>query len=211
MAPYEALYGRRCRSPIRWFEPTKVELLGPDSVHKVIEKVNLIMQRLKTAQSRQKSYKDMRRRELKFAVGDKVFLKVSPMKGVMHFGRKGKLSPRYIGPCEIIRRVEKVAYELRIPAKMSMVYPVVHILMLRLYKPDPSHVLNYEEFEIDESLSYEEKPVQILDRQVRRLRTKDVALVKVLWQNHNTEEATRETEGDMKKRYPHLFPISGMS
>ncbi|XP_059277951.1 uncharacterized protein LOC132032227 [Lycium ferocissimum] len=122
----------------------------------------------------------MRRRELEFAIGNKVFLKVSPMKGVMHFGRKGKLSPYDIGPYEITKRVGKVAYELRLPAEMSMVHPVFHISMLRLYKPDPSHVLHHEDIEIDEALSYEEEPVQILDRQVRRLRTKDVASVKVL-------------------------------
>ncbi|XP_059289311.1 uncharacterized protein LOC132042812, partial [Lycium ferocissimum] len=139
----------------------------------------------------------MRRRELEFAVGDKIFLKVSPM--------KGKLSPRYIGPYEIMKRVGKVAYELRLPAEMSMVHPMFHISILRLYKPDPSHVLNHEQIEINEALSYEEEPVQILDRQVRRLRTKDVASVKVLWRNHNTEEVTWEAEEDMKKRYPHLF------
>ncbi|XP_059289009.1 uncharacterized protein LOC132042503 [Lycium ferocissimum] len=109
----------------------------------------------------------MRRRDLEFVVGDKVFLKVSPMKGVICFGKKGKLIPHYIGPYEITKRVGKVAYELRLPAEMSMVHLVFHILMLRLYKPDPSHVLNHEDIEIDEALSYEEEPVQILDRQVR--------------------------------------------
>ncbi|XP_059284782.1 uncharacterized protein LOC132038074 [Lycium ferocissimum] len=151
----------------------------------------------------------MRRRELEFAIGDKVFLKVSPMKGVMHFGRKGKLSPRYIGPYEITKRVGKVAYELRLPAEMSMAHPVFHISMLRLYKPIPSHVLNHEQIEIDEALYYEKEPVQNLDRQVRRLRTKDVVSVKVLWRNHNTEETTWEAEEDMNKRYPHLFPTTG--
>ncbi|XP_059292372.1 uncharacterized protein LOC132045812 [Lycium ferocissimum] len=175
MDPYEALYKRRCRSLIGWFEPTEVELLGLDSVHEAIEKVNLIVQRLKTAQSRQKSYTDMKRRELEFSVGDKVFLKVSPMNGVMRFGKKGKLSPRFIGPMRL---------------------------------PDPSHVLNPEEIEFYEGLSYEEEPVQILDRQVRSLRTKDVASVKVLWRNYDTEEATWEAEEDTKKRYPHLFPTA---
>ncbi|XP_059288071.1 uncharacterized protein LOC132041377, partial [Lycium ferocissimum] len=150
----------------------------------------------------------MRHRKLKFVVGDKVFLKVSPMKGVMHFGRKGKLSPRYIGPYEITKRVGKVAYELRLPTEMSMVHSVFHILMLRLYKPDPSHVFHHEYIEIDEALSYEEESVQILDHQVRRLRTKDVASVKVLWRNQNTEKGTWEAEKDMKKRYPHLFPMA---
>ncbi|XP_059315788.1 uncharacterized protein LOC132066501 [Lycium ferocissimum] len=129
------------------------------------------------------------------------------MKEVMQFGRKGKLSPHFIDPYEIERRVGKVAYELRLLSEVDMVLPMFHISMLRLYKPDPSHVLTHEEIEINEGLSYEEEPVQILDRQVRRLRTKDVASVKVLWKNHNTEEATWEAEEDMKNRYPHLFPI----
>ncbi|XP_059312858.1 uncharacterized protein LOC132064020 [Lycium ferocissimum] len=106
----------------------------------------------------------MRRREPEFSVGD-----------------KGKLSPRFIGPYEIVRKIGTVAYELKLPSDMAMVHPLFHISMLRLYKPDPSHVLNPEEIEINEGLSYEEKPVQILDRHVRRLRTKDVASVKVLW------------------------------
>ncbi|XP_059310091.1 uncharacterized protein LOC132061264 [Lycium ferocissimum] len=121
MAPYESLYGRRCRSPIGWFEPTKVELLGPNSVHEAIEEVNLIVQLLETAQSRQKSYTDMRQCELEFLVGDKVFLKVSSMKGVMWFGKKGKLSPHFIGPYEIVRKIGTVAYELKLPSDMAMV------------------------------------------------------------------------------------------
>ncbi|XP_059288392.1 uncharacterized protein LOC132041700 [Lycium ferocissimum] len=125
-----------------------------------------------------------------------------PVKGVMRFGRKSKLSPRFIGPYKILRRIGKVAYELRLSSEKAVVHLVFHILMLRLYKPNPSHVLNHNEIKINKGLSYEEKPVQILDRKVRRLRTKDMASVKVLWHNHNTEEATWEVEEDMKRRYP---------
>ncbi|XP_059289308.1 uncharacterized protein LOC132042804 [Lycium ferocissimum] len=107
----------------------------------------------------------------------------------MRIGRKGNLSPRFIGPYEILKRNGKVAYELKLPSEMAMVHPVFHISM-RMYKPDPSHVFNCEEIEINEGLSYEEEHVQVLDRQVRRLRTKDVASVIVLWHNHNIEEAT---------------------
>ncbi|XP_059288288.1 uncharacterized protein LOC132041605 [Lycium ferocissimum] len=147
----------------------------------------------------------MQHRELEFAVGEKVFLKVSPMKGVMQFGRKGKLSPHFIGPYEILRRIGKVAYELKLPSEMAMVHPVFHISMLRLNKPDSSDVLNHDEIESNEGLSYEKEPVQIMDLQVRRLRTKDAASVKVLWSNHTSEEATWEAEEDMKRRYPYLF------
>ncbi|XP_060212040.1 uncharacterized protein LOC132639615 [Lycium barbarum] len=122
----------------------------------------------------------MRWRDIEFSIGDQVFLKVSPMKGVMRFGKKEKLGPHFIGPYEIVRKVGMVAYELKLPSDTTMGHPVFHILMLRLYKPDPSHMLNHEEIEINEGLSYEEEPVQILDRQVTRLRTKDVASIKVL-------------------------------
>ncbi|XP_070040359.1 uncharacterized protein [Nicotiana tomentosiformis] len=129
MAPYEALYGRKYRSHIVWFEIRETKLVGPESVD------------------------------------NWVFIKVSPMKGVMRFGKKGKLSPRYIGPYKIIHRVT-------------------------------------------EHLSYEEAPIAILDRQVQRLRTKDVASVKVFWRNNNVEEISWESEEEMKTRYPHLFQLS---
>ncbi|XP_049373445.1 uncharacterized protein LOC125838428 [Solanum verrucosum] len=174
MAPYEALYGRRCRSPIGWFEVGEAGLIGPDLVHQAMEKVKVIQERLKMAQSRQKSYTDVRRRALEFEIDDWVYLKVSPVKGVMRFGKKGKLSPRYIGP-------------------------------YRICIGDPSLILPTESVRIKDNLSYEEIPVQILDRQVRRLRTKDVASVKVFWRNQFVEEATWEAEEDMKKRYLYLF------
>ncbi|KAH0758120.1 hypothetical protein KY290_021613 [Solanum tuberosum] len=131
MAPYEALYGRRCRSPVGWFEVGEVALIGLDLVYDVMDKVQLIRDRLKLAQSRQKSYADVRRRELEFQVDEWVFLKVSPMKGVMRFGKKEKLSPRYVGPYKILKRIGKVAYKLELPAKLVAVHPVFHISLLK--------------------------------------------------------------------------------
>ncbi|WMV28751.1 hypothetical protein MTR67_022136 [Solanum verrucosum] len=136
---------------------------------------------------------------------DWVYLKVSPMKGVMRFGKKGKLSPRYIGPYRIAKRIGNVAYELELPQELEVVHPVFHISMLKKCIGDPSLILPTESIKIKDNLSYEEVPVQILDRQVRRLRTKNVASVKVLWRNQFVEEATWEAEEDMKKRYPFLF------
>ncbi|KAH0669343.1 hypothetical protein KY285_023504 [Solanum tuberosum] len=205
MAPYEALYGRRCRSPIGWFEVGEVGLIGPDLVHQAMEKVKVIQERLKTAQSRQKSYTDVRRRALEFEVDDWVYLKVSPMNGVMRFGKKGKLSPRYIGPYRIAKKIGKVAYELELPQELAAVHLVFHVSMLKKCMGDTSLIIPTEDIRIKDSLSYEEIPVQILDRQVRKLRTKEVASVKVLWRNQFVEEATWEAEEDMKKRYPHLF------
>ncbi|KAK4716463.1 hypothetical protein R3W88_014801 [Solanum pinnatisectum] len=127
------------------------------------------------------------------------------MKGVMRFGNKGKLSPRNIGPYRISKKVGNVAYELELPQELAVVHPVFHISMLKKCMGDPSLIIPIKEIGIKDSLSYEEIPIQILDRQVRKLRTKEVASVKVIWRNLFVEEATWEAEKDMKKRYPHLF------
>ncbi|XP_075082496.1 uncharacterized protein LOC142166856 [Nicotiana tabacum] len=139
-----------------------------------------------------------RRRDLEFKEGDYVFLKVSPMKGIMRFGRKGKLSPRYIGLYPILERIGLVAYRLALPPELSSVHPVFHVSMLRQYFHDPSHVFDRQEIEVDDTLTYEEVVVTIVDRKVRRLRTKDVSLVKVIWSNHSAEEAMWEPEKAMK-------------
>ena len=194
MAPYEALYGRRCRSPVGWFEVGDAALIGPNSVLDAMEKMQLIRDRLKTVQSRQKSYADVRRRELEFQVDDWVFLKVSPMKGVMRFGKKGKLSPRYVGPYRILKRIGKVAYELELPADLAAVHPVFHISLLKKCVGDPASIVPLESVVVKDSLSYEDVPVEILDRQVRRLRNKEVASVKVLWRSQSVEGATWEAE-----------------
>ncbi|XP_019258263.1 PREDICTED: uncharacterized protein LOC109236528 [Nicotiana attenuata] len=127
------------------------------------------------------------------------------MKGVMRFSKKGKLSPRYIGPYKIIHRVGQVAYELNFPSNLESVHPVFHVSMLHKFIRDPSKVIPADDVRVTEQLSYEEAPIAILDRQVRRLRTKDVSSVKVLWRNKNAEEMTWEAEEDMKSRYPHLI------
>nr|XP_016442056.1 PREDICTED: uncharacterized protein LOC107767539 [Nicotiana tabacum] len=142
------------------------------------------------AQSRQKSYTNKRGHDLELIKGEKVFLKVSYMKGVMRFGRKGKLSPRYIGLYEILDQIGSVAYKLALPPSLSMVHPVFHVSMLRRYVRDDSHKIHPEDVELDENLTYEEGPIAILDRKVRQLRSKKVASMKVLRRNHPTEEAT---------------------
>ncbi|WMV54247.1 hypothetical protein MTR67_047632 [Solanum verrucosum] len=127
------------------------------------------------------------------------------MKGVMRFGKKGKLSPRYIGPYRNAKRIGKVAYELELPQELAAVHPVFHISMLKKCMGDPSLIIPTENIRVKDSLSYEEIPVQILDCHVSKLRTKEVKSVKVLWRNQFVEEVTWEAEEDMKKRYPHLF------
>ena len=142
MAPYEALYGRPCRSPLCWTEVGDSSITGPDLIRDTSEKVSLIRQRLLTAQSRQKSYTDVRRRPLEFEVSDHVFLKVMPKRGVVRLGKRGKLSPRFIMPFEILERVGAVAYRLALPPSMSGVYEVFHVSMIRNYTPDPAHVVD---------------------------------------------------------------------
>ena len=143
MAPYEALYGRPCRSPLCWTEVGESSITGPDLIRDTSEKVILIRQRLLTAQSRQKCYADVRRRPLEFKVGDYVFLKVMPRRGVVRFGKRGKLSPRFIGPFEILERVGTFAYRLALPPSMSGVHEVFYVSMLRKYTPDPAHVVDW--------------------------------------------------------------------
>ncbi|GAV64392.1 Chromo domain-containing protein [Cephalotus follicularis] len=138
-------------------------------------------------------------------MGDHVFLKVSPWKGVQRFGKKGKLAPRYIGPFEILERVEEVAYQLALPPALSNVHNVFHISMLRRYIPDPSHVLDYDTVPVQDDLSCEELPARILDRKTQTLRSRTISMVKVQWQYHKPDEATWEREEDIRERYPHLF------
>ena len=127
-------------------------------------------------------------------MGDRVFLKVSPWKGVLRFGRRGKLRPRYIGPYEIIARVGPVAYRLDLPLELSKVHNVFHVSMLRKYIPDPSHVLRDQPVELKDNLTNKEKPMQIVDRREQILRNKVIPLVKVLWENHGIKEATWKSE-----------------
>ena len=210
MAPFEALYGRKCRSSLCWEEVGERKLLGPKIIQMIFEKINLIYKRLQTAQSRQKSYYDNSRRKVEFEVGDMIFLKVAPMKGVMRFQKKGKLSPRFVGPFKILKHIGIVAYELALPPTILGVHNVFHVSLLRKYIPDPSHVLNYEPLKIKDNLTYEEVPIQILDRKDQVLLTKTISLGKVLWKNHTVEEASWEREDEMKSNYPELFVNEGM-
>ena len=144
---------------------------------------------------------------MSFSAADLVFLKMSPMKGVMRFGKKGKLAPRYIRPFEIRSKVGEVAYRLVLLPELSQIHPVIHVSILRKYISDPSHVLQPQTVELSEDLTYEEYPVAIVDRQVRQLRTKNIPMVKVLWSNHIVEDYTCETEAEMRVAYPYLFHL----
>ena len=147
-------------------------MFGPDVIQEATEKIKLIKERMKAAQSRQKAYADNRRRPLEFEVGDSVFLKVSPMKGVRRTGSKNKLAPRYVGPFEILDKIGPVAYRLALPPALERMHNVFHISQLRKYVPDPGHVISYEPLHILEDMSYAEEPVLVLDRKEKQLRSK---------------------------------------
>ena len=157
----------------------------------------------------QKSYPDVRHRPLEFEVGDHVFLKVMPKRGVVMFDKRGKLSPRFIRPFEILERVGTVAYRLALPLSMSGVHEVFHVSMLRRYTPDPAHVVDWGEIEVDTVGTFEEGLVYIVDSRDQVLRRKTVRLVRVLWQHRGVEESTWEREDTMRATYPFLFRDEG--
>ena len=194
MAPYEALYGRKCRTPLCWTELSEKTIIGPDLIQETEEKVKMIRERLKVDTYRQKSYADMKIKDVHYEIGEKMVLKVSPLKKVMRFGRNGKLSPRFIGPYGVIEKVGQVAYRLDLPPGLEKIHNVFHVSMLRRYKSDPTHVVSLETIELRLDLTYEEEPVEILAREVKELLNKGIPLVKVLWRNHKTGEATWESE-----------------
>ena len=181
MTPYEALYGTPCRSPICWTEVGESSITSLDLIRDTSEKVSLIRQRLLTAQSRKKSYADVRRRPFEFEVGDHVFLKVMPKIRVVRFGKRGKLSPRFIRPFEILERVGTIAYRLDLPPSMSGFHEVFHVSMLRRYTPDLAHVVGWGNIEVDTDGTFEKGPVCIMDSQDQVLRLKTLRLVRVLW------------------------------
>ncbi|GKU99598.1 hypothetical protein SLEP1_g12422 [Rubroshorea leprosula] len=205
MAPFEALYDRRCRSPVCWTEVGERSILGPELVQQSSKIVQLIKECLRAAQSKQKSYADRRRRDLEFEVGDHVFLKVSPTRDVLRFGIGGKLSPRYIGPYPILERIGEVAYRLELPGNLAGVHDVFHASLLWKYVPDPSHIINPEPIQLREDLTYDEHPIRILDVKERIMQRRTIRFAKVLLDNHSIEEATWELESKMRQEHPHLF------
>ncbi|KAA3460966.1 DNA/RNA polymerases superfamily protein [Gossypium australe] len=188
MAPYEALYSQKCRTPLYWTELSEGKIHGIDLIRETEQKVKIIRESLKAASDRQKSYADLKRKDIEFQVDGRVFLKVSPWKKILRFGRKGKLSPRFIGPYEVIERIEPVAYRLRLPIELDKIHNVFHVSMLQRYRSDPSHVISPSEIEIQPDLTYEEEPIRILARKVKKLQNKKISLVKVMWNKHGVEE-----------------------
>ena len=142
---------------------------------------------------------------MSFEMGDHVFLKISPRWGLMRFGKSGKLSPRFIGPFEILEWIGEVAYRLALQQRIFGVHDVVHISMLQKYAPAASHVLDWADLEVDKDASYKERPVRVLERRDQVLRGKTIPLVKVFWKHHRVKEVTWERELEVREKYPNLF------
>ncbi|GJS21942.1 putative reverse transcriptase domain-containing protein [Tanacetum coccineum] len=204
-APFEALYGRKCRSPICWAEVGEVQLTGPEIVQETTEKIVQIKQRMQAARDRQKSYADLKRKPMEFQVGDKVMLKVSPWKGVVRFGKRGKLNPRYVGPFKVLEKVGSVAYKLELPEELSRVHNTFHVSNLKKCHADEPLAVPLDGLHFDDKLQFVEEPVEIMDREVKRLKRSRIPLVKVRWNSRRGPEFTWEREDQFRKKYPHLF------
>jgi hypothetical protein len=180
-------------------------VFGPDILLEAEENIKMVRENQKIVQSRQRSYADTRRRELSFEVGDFVYLKVSPIRGVRRFGVKGKLAPRYVGPYQILAKRGEVDYQLSLPEGLSAVHDVFHVSQLKKCLCVPEEQLPVEGLEAQEDLTYIEKPVQILETADRVTRRKTIRMCKVIWGHHFEEEATWEREDDLMAKYPELF------
>nr|GEX82195.1 putative reverse transcriptase domain-containing protein [Tanacetum cinerariifolium] len=182
-APFEALYGRKCRSPVLQAEIGESRLIGPELMQETTDK----------------------RKPLEFKVGDQMLLNVSPWKGVIRFGKKCKLAPRYVGPFKILKRVGLVAYRLRFPEELSNVHDTFHVSNLKKCLADANLHVPLDEIKVDKTFRFVEEPVEIIDREVKSLKRSKISIVKVHWNSKRGSEFTREREEHMKARYPRLF------
>ncbi|GKD64088.1 putative reverse transcriptase domain, ribonuclease H-like domain, aspartic peptidase domain protein, partial [Tanacetum coccineum] len=160
-APFKALNGRKCRSPVCWAEVGDVQLTGLEIIHETTEKIVQIRQRLQAARDWKRSYANERRKPLEFQVVDRVMLKVSPQKGVIRFEKRGKLNPQYIGPFKILKRVGPVAYKLELPEELSIVHNTFHESNLKKCLFDESLIISMKELWLDDKLNFVEEPIEI--------------------------------------------------
>jgi hypothetical protein len=204
MALFEVLYGRICRTPLNWIEPGEKVIFGPDLVQEAESIVHQVQENLKAVKSRQETYANKRRRPLEFKVGNHVYLKDSPMKGMKRFGVKGKLAPRYIGPFPILEKYIIVAYKLELPPSLIRVHNIFHVSQLKKCLKAPVDIVLPEVAPLEVDLSYPEHPTKILDQQDRVTRRKMIKFFKIQWSNHSEKQATWESEDFLRSRHPYF-------
>ncbi|GJU78980.1 hypothetical protein Tco_1276050 [Tanacetum coccineum] len=204
---YDSYFGgyNEGMSSVLWAESRESSLIGPELVLETTDKVLLIKEKLKAARDRQKSYVNFKRKPLESEVGDRVLLKVSPWKGVVRLGKKGKLAPRYVGPFEILERTCLVAYRLKLPEELIGAYDTFHVSNLKKCLGNPNLHVPLNEIKIDKTLCFVEGPVEIIDREIKSLKCSRIPLMKVRWNSKRGPEFTWEREDYMKSKYPQLF------
>ncbi|GKD26661.1 putative reverse transcriptase domain-containing protein [Tanacetum coccineum] len=202
---FEAHYGRKCHLPVCWVEVGEVQLTGPEIVQETTEKIVQIKQRMQVARYRQKSYADLKRKPMEFQVKDKVMLKVSPWKGVVRFGKRGKLNPRYVRSFKLLEKVGEVANKLELPEELSRVHNTFYVSNLKKCYADEPLAVSLDGLHFGDKLQFVEEPVEIMDREVKWLKRSHIPLVKVRWNSKRGPEFTREREDQFWKKYPHLF------
>nr|GEV83832.1 putative reverse transcriptase domain-containing protein [Tanacetum cinerariifolium] len=189
VAPFEALYGRKCQSPVFWAEVGDVQLTGPKIVHETTEKIIQIKIKIQVARDRQKSYADVRCKPLEFQVGNKVIkLKVSPWKEVIRFGKREKLNSRYIGPFKVLEKVGPFAYKLELPQQLSRVHSTFHVFSLNKCLSDKSLMILLDEMQIDDKLHFVEEPIKKIDREDKRLKQSRIPIMKGRWNSRRGHE-----------------------
>jgi hypothetical protein len=205
MATFEMLYGRRCQTPLFWNETGEQKVFGPNILQEAEKQVRMVRENPRVAQLRQKSYADHRRRDLSFEIGDFVYLKVSPMRGLRRFKVRGKLAPRFIGPYKILEKRGEVAYQLELSSQLSDVHDVFHVSQLKKHLRVPEEQLLMEDLDAKEDLSYQEYHVKILETSERVTRNKRIKMCNVQWSHHTEEEATWEREEELKAVFSSFF------
>ncbi|GJU32598.1 putative reverse transcriptase domain-containing protein [Tanacetum coccineum] len=180
-------------------------------VQETTEKIIQIKKRIQAARDRQKSYVDLKRKPMEFQVGDRVMLKVSPWKGVVRFGKRGKLNPRYVGPFKVLEKVRAIAYKLELPQELSRVHNTFHVSNLKKCYADEPLAVMLDELHIDDKLHFVEEPIEIIDREVKRLKKSRILIIKVQWNSRRGPKFTWEREDQFQKKYPHLFTKTAQS
>nr|GEX90625.1 putative reverse transcriptase domain, ribonuclease H-like domain, aspartic peptidase domain protein [Tanacetum cinerariifolium] len=210
-APFKALYGQKCRSPVCWAAVGDTQLTGPEIIHETTEKIVQIQQHLKATRDRQRSHANVRRKPLEFQAGDRVMLKISPRNGIIRFRKRGKLNPWYIRLFKILKRIGLVAYKLELPEELNNVHNTFYVSNIKKCLSDESLIIPMKELKLNDKLNFVEEHVEIIDREIKQLRQSRIPIIKVRWNSKRGPKYTWEYKDEIPAKYPHLFPNISLS